>query len=195
MRVVIVTPRANFRVGRAGAGKREKEGVVRSPGGGVARERAAGCPLGAGERLPLLRRRGHVQTPHSNGSNSRERSQGHVQAMSRTQRKLLHSPPAPLATAEGGHGTTFSYLSRRGFLRDPRPPRGWEKTGLGQTLSRRLPSLLREKPLDIGRTDKVFASQWITEEDVVVGTKCNKVRVCVRVPCIVRSVRACMNTF
>jgi WD repeat-containing protein 40A len=33
---------------------------------------------------------------------------------------------------------------------------------------------LREKALGIGKTDKVFASEWITEEEVVVGTKCNK---------------------
>lgn len=50
---------------------------------------------------------------------------------------------------------------------------------MGQTVSRRLPYLLREKPLDIGKTDKVFASEWITEEEVVAGTKCNKVRMIV----------------
>ena len=75
-------------------------------------------------------------------------------------------------------GSTFDYLERRSCLPDPRPPRRWESSsrGLGAAVSRRLPYLLRERPLDIGKTDKVFASDWITEEDVVVGTKCNKVR-------------------
>ena len=74
-------------------------------------------------------------------------------------------------------GSTFDYLERRSCLLNPRPPRRWESSsrGLGAAVSRRLPYLLRERPLDIGKTDKVFASDWITEEDVVVGTKCNKV--------------------
>ena len=79
--------------------------------------------------------------------------------------------------------STFEYLAQRRSLRDPRPPtkllsqRG-AASGMGYALSRRLPHLLRERALDIGKTDKVFASEWITEEEVVVGTKCNKVCVC-----------------
>ena len=45
----------------------------------------------------------------------------------------------------------------------------------GYELSRRLPPLLREKRVELGQTDKVFASQWLTEDEVIVGTKCNKV--------------------
>ena len=42
-------------------------------------------------------------------------------------------------------------------------------------LARRLPSLLREKKLDFGDCDKIFSTQWLSEDQVVVGTKCNKV--------------------
>ena len=76
--------------------------------------------------------------------------------------------------------STFGYLARRRYLPDPRPPtkllsQRWAASSMGHTVSQRLPHLLREKALDIGKTDKVFASEWITEEEVVVGTKCNKV--------------------
>ncbi len=39
----------------------------------------------------------------------------------------------------------------------------------------RLPPLLREKQLRWNESDKIFASQWLSEDHVLVGTKCNKV--------------------
>ena len=42
-------------------------------------------------------------------------------------------------------------------------------------LARRLPYLLSEKKLDFGNCDKIFSSSWLSEDQVVVGTKCNKV--------------------
>ena len=42
-------------------------------------------------------------------------------------------------------------------------------------LARRLPCLLSEKKLDFGSCDKIFTSDWLSEDQVVVGTKCNKV--------------------
>lgn len=40
-----------------------------------------------------------------------------------------------------------------------------------------LPSLLREFALPIEDTDKIFASQWLSDEEVICGTKCNQVSI------------------
>ena len=53
---------------------------------------------------------------------------------------------------------------------------GMVRGEFGHELARRLPHLLREKTVDLGETDKVFASQWLSEDEVIAGTKCNRVR-------------------
>ena len=76
--------------------------------------------------------------------------------------------------------STLTRLAQRELLPDPRPLTELlsQRSGtcsFGHRASRRLPYLLQERVLEIGRKDKVFASQWITEDEVAVGTKCNKV--------------------
>lgn len=46
---------------------------------------------------------------------------------------------------------------------------------LTEQLARHLPHLLTERVLDLGETDKVFASTWLSEDMALLGTKSNQV--------------------
>lgn len=70
----------------------------------------------------------------------------------------------------------IQYLCNRELHPDTLPDLSRD-SGFGYALARHLPNLLRERTLDLGETDKVFASQWLSEDEVIVGTKCNRVRV------------------
>ena len=41
--------------------------------------------------------------------------------------------------------------------------------------ARKLPTVLKEKELDVGQLDKIFSSAWLDNKNVVCGTKCNSV--------------------
>lgn len=49
------------------------------------------------------------------------------------------------------------------------------ETLIGQYLSNRLPILLKETEYNLQRINKIFAATWVTDRQVVFGTKCNKV--------------------
>jgi WD repeat-containing protein 40A len=42
-------------------------------------------------------------------------------------------------------------------------------------VSHQAPGLMKEKEYDLGNNNKVFASKWLDDKQVVFGTKCNKV--------------------
>lgn len=44
-----------------------------------------------------------------------------------------------------------------------------------QEIARQLPSLLKEINIDFGTSDKIFSSQWLSETEILIGSKCNKV--------------------
>lgn len=65
-----------------------------------------------------------------------------------------------------------SLFGRRQVADDDRPSIGEE---FRYEIARRLPLLFTEKKLDFGDCNKIFSTSWISEDLVVVGTKCNKV--------------------
>ena len=72
--------------------------------------------------------------------------------------------------------SSVRHICGRELLPDARMPSELAAGGL----ARSLPRCLRERRLNLGEMDKVFASQWLSENEVIVGTKCNKVScVCV----------------
>lgn len=50
------------------------------------------------------------------------------------------------------------------------------KERVNEVIERHLPHVMGERTIDIGECDKIFASKWLSEDMVVIGTKCNKVR-------------------
>ncbi|TPX39276.1 hypothetical protein SeMB42_g04923 [Synchytrium endobioticum] len=45
---------------------------------------------------------------------------------------------------------------------------------ISSIVARKIPSLLREREIDMSGLDKIFASAWLSDKEVVVGTKCDR---------------------
>ncbi|XP_071795255.1 DDB1- and CUL4-associated factor 12-like isoform X2 [Asterias amurensis] len=64
--------------------------------------------------------------------------------------------------------SVFQYTQRRQYGTPLKIPRK-----LDSFAARKLPYLLKEHEIPLGTTNKVFASQWLSDRQVVFGTKCN----------------------
>lgn len=53
------------------------------------------------------------------------------------------------------------------------------KEWLQSNLAKKIPYMLGEAKIQLGEVDKVFASEWLSEDVVIFGTKCNQVCVVV----------------
>lgn len=49
------------------------------------------------------------------------------------------------------------------------------------SFQRHFPHFLSERIVDIGQSDKVFASVWLSEDLFLLGTKSNQVRTCYKI--------------
>ncbi|KAJ3193937.1 DDB1- and CUL4-associated factor 12 [Irineochytrium annulatum] len=93
------------------------------------------------------------------------------------------SPPYPPAKRRGSissMSSSSSYMSqhhrhhRQPRLLDPVETKLSDHTSMGEYAARALPHSRREREFDVTALDKVFASVWLNDFEVVLGTKCNR---------------------
>ena len=48
---------------------------------------------------------------------------------------------------------------------------------LSHYTARKLPSIIKEREFSLPETDKIFASEWLSDTEIVLGTKCNKIQI------------------
>lgn len=65
----------------------------------------------------------------------------------------------------------YTHLRQTGLYK------GNPETLVSGFLSKQMPSLFQEKEYPLGSINKVFSAQWLTDRQVVMGTKCNKILV------------------
>ncbi|CAG8729561.1 22871_t:CDS:2 [Cetraspora pellucida] len=76
----------------------------------------------------------------------------------------------PWSFPDESHDEIHKYLYNRELgLNTARLPPNWFSI-----VSHRMPHLFQETQIDLGNHDKIFCSHWISHNEIVVGTKCNK---------------------
>ena len=71
---------------------------------------------------------------------------------------------------------TFRYLYNRQLGNFQANPRKLVESHV----AKQLPGLLKQKEYDLGKINKIFAAEWLSDRQVAFGTKCNKVCTYVR---------------
>ena len=68
------------------------------------------------------------------------------------------------------------FLSAREYATQPNVLlRNNHKEWIQNNLAKKIPYMLGENKVNLGEVDKVFASEWLSEDVVIFGTKCNQV--------------------
>ncbi|KAK3583565.1 hypothetical protein CHS0354_026154 [Potamilus streckersoni] len=97
---------------------------------------------------------------------------------------MYHKATCDIKKASIGpeHLTATSQVTKDVFLFIQKRELGLRRAppmdSVNKYMSHHMPGLFREKECNVGNINKIFASQWLSDKQVVYGTKCNKLIVC-----------------